>query len=89
MQRISFFLKHFLKEPLWFKVLVVSALVISIVFSSSFFSNNIFYYSISKLAAAVFFFAYGIKLRSNVKIAVLFFVIAGICIYISGFPLLL
>lgn len=81
MQRFKFMYKQFLKEPLWFKVLVLTTLVISIVFSSSGFSNN--YQSVSKLAAAVFFCIYAIKLRSNIKVSGAFYVIAGLCLYLA------
>lgn len=55
MQRIKFIIKLFLIEPLWFKILISTTLLISIIFSSSLFSNNAYFQSCSKLAAAIFF----------------------------------
>ena len=55
MQRIKFMCKQFLREPIWFKILITVTLLISIVFSNSFFSNHAYYQSCSKLAAAIFF----------------------------------
>ena len=83
MQRIKFMNKQFLKEPLWFKILISTTFLISIIFSSSFFSNNAYYQSCSKLAAAIFFCAYGIKMRRNLQISVILFTLAVICIYLS------
>jgi hypothetical protein len=83
MQRIRFMFKQFLKEPLWFKILIPTTLLISIIFSSSYFSDNGYYESSAKLAAAVFLGAYGIKMRRNRQISALFFVLVVICIYLS------
>ncbi|SFM27550.1 hypothetical protein SAMN03159341_12359 [Paenibacillus sp. 1_12] len=83
MQRIKFVYKQFLREPFWFKILVTSTLLITIIFSNSFFSYNGYYQSIAKLAAAIFFSAYGVKLLRNTLISVIFFVFAVICIYLS------
>ena len=83
MHRIKFMIKQFLKEPLWFKILISTTLFISFIFSSSFFSNNAYFQSCSKLAAAIFFCAYGIKMRRNLKISVILFTLAVICIYLS------
>ena len=83
MQRIKFMMKQFLKEPLWFKILISITLLISIIFSSSFFSNYAYYQSFSKLAAAIFFCAYGIKMRRNLKTSVILFTLSVICIYLS------
>lgn len=55
MQRIKFMIKQFLKEPLWFKTLISTTLLISFVFSSSFFSYNDYYQSLSKFAASYIF----------------------------------
>jgi amino acid permease len=73
MQMIKFMFKQFLKEPLWFKILISSTFLISIIFSSSIFSDNAYFQSLSKLAAAIFFITYGIKLRSNRVTSVIFF----------------
>ncbi|MEH7074234.1 hypothetical protein [Neobacillus drentensis] len=83
MQRIKFMFKQFLTEPLWFKLLISTTLLISITFSSSYFSNLAYLQSGSKLAAAIFFVAYGMKMRRNRVISVIFFAFAAICIYLS------
>jgi len=76
-------IKQFLKEPLWFKILISATLLISIVFSSSFFSNNAYFQSCSKLAAAIFFCAYAIKFRRNLVTSVILFTSTVICIFLS------
>ena len=83
MQRIKFMCKQFLREPIWFKILITVTLLISIVFSNSFFSNHAYYQSCSKLAAAIFFCAYGIKMRKNRITSLLLFTSAIICMYLS------
>ncbi len=83
MHWIKFIINQFLTEPLWFKILISTTLVISILFSSSFFSSNAYFQSSSKLAAAIFFSAYGIKMRKNLKNSIIFLTLAGICIYLS------
>lgn len=83
MEQIKFMIRHFLKEPLWFKILIIVSLVISIVFSSTLFSTQPYFQSSSKLAAAFFFSAYGINMRKNVKISGLFFILAGLCLFLS------
>ncbi|CAN7277133.1 hypothetical protein LJR153_001336 [Paenibacillus sp. LjRoot153] len=81
MQRFKYMYKQFLKEPLWFKVLVLTTLIVSIVCSNSGFSTNV--QSVAKFAAAIFFCTYAIKLRRLVKISVAFYVLAGICLYVA------
>ncbi|CAN7609119.1 hypothetical protein [Paenibacillus sp. LjRoot56] len=81
MQRFKYFYKQFLKEPLWFKILVLTALVIAVVFSSSGFSTNV--QSVAKLAAAIFFCTYAIKFRKQVRISGAFYVLAGLCLYVA------
>lgn len=83
MQQLKGFYIQFLRERLWFKALILSTLLLSSVFSSSAFSERGYYQSISKLAIAIFFVAYGVKLRSNRKIAIVFFFLALISIYLS------
>jgi hypothetical protein len=83
MQRIKFMVQLFLIEPLWFRILISTTLLISLVFSSSFFSDQAYFQSISKLAAAIFFSAYGYKLRRNRVNSILFFSLAGVCMYLS------
>lgn len=81
MQRFKYMYKQFLKESLWFKILVLATLVISIVFSSSGFSPNV--QSVGKLAAAIFFCTYAIKFRRQVKISGAFYLLAGLCLYVA------
>ncbi|PGK51719.1 hypothetical protein CN918_28425 [Priestia megaterium] len=83
MQRIKFMIKLFLKEPLWFKLLVSATLLISIIFSSSYFSHNAYLQSFSKLAAAVFFGAYAIKFRRNLVTSVVLFASTAVCVFLS------
>ena len=82
MQRIKVLIKQFLKEPLWFKILISTTLLIAIIFSSSFFSSNAYYQGFSKLAAAIFFCAYGIKFRKSRVNSIIFFTATAICIYL-------
>jgi len=82
MQWIKFMYKQFLREPLWFKLLISVTLLISIIFSSSFFSDA-YYRSIAKFAAAIFFCTFGLKMKKNIKLSVLFYVLAVICVYLS------
>jgi hypothetical protein len=88
MQRIKFMIQLFLKGPLWFRLLISVSLLASIIFSSSYFSDTPIYESLSKLAAAIFFSAVGIKLRMNRVISILLFTAAALCIYLSIHPLL-
>lgn len=83
MQRIKFMIQLFLKEPFWFKMLISITLLSSVLFSSSFFSDTPLYQGISKLAAAIFFCAYGFKFKMNRLTSILFFTAAAICIYLS------
>ncbi|MBB3112758.1 hypothetical protein FHS18_004860 [Paenibacillus phyllosphaerae] len=82
MNRVMFILKLFAREPLWYQVLIVAALLVSILFSSSFFAEG-YYPSLSKLAAAVFFVAVGFKLRQNRTVAGVFLVVTVLCLYLS------
>lgn len=84
MQPLKGFYIQFLREPLWFKALILTTLLLSIVFSSSAFSEQGNYQSISKSAIAIFFVAYGVKLRrGNRKVSIAFFFLALISIYLS------
>ncbi|RHW43320.1 hypothetical protein D1B31_01225 [Neobacillus notoginsengisoli] len=83
MQRIKFMIKQFLREPLWFKLLISATLLISIIFSGPFFSNNAYFQSGAKLAAAIFFCANAIKFRKSLVTSVILFTSAGICIFLS------
>lgn len=82
-QSIKGMYKMFLREPLWFKILISSTLLFAIVFSSSYFSDHSYFQSVAKLAAAVFFFSYGIKFRRNTRISVMFFALTVLCIYLA------
>ena len=83
MQKIKFLFRLWMNEPVWFKCLTVSTLIISIVFSSSFFSYNPNYQSLAKMATAIFFCAFGIIFRRNLKVSILFFSIVVICIFLA------
>ncbi|MEH7011552.1 hypothetical protein V7087_12210 [Neobacillus niacini] len=83
MQRIKFMIQLFLKEPLWFRLLIFITFLVSVIFSSSYFSNTAFYESFSKLAAAIFFSAIGMKMRMNRLTAIILFALAAFCIYLS------
>ncbi|SFE66913.1 hypothetical protein SAMN05428981_107156 [Bacillus sp. OV194] len=83
MRQMKFMLKQFLKEPMWFKLLIIAALLISIIFSSSYFSHLAYDESISKLAAAIFLGAYGIKFRRSPLTSIILFVAAAIGIYLA------
>jgi hypothetical protein len=75
--------KQFLREPSWFRILIPVTLLISILFSTSSFSDNGYYQSGAKVAAAIFFSAYGIKMRRNFTTSIIFFALAVLCIYLS------
>ncbi|MDQ0891989.1 hypothetical protein QFZ81_007077 [Paenibacillus sp. V4I9] len=83
MQRITFMFKQFLREPLWFKILISITLLIALIFSNSYFSNDPAYQGFSKLAAAIFFVAYGMKMRRNRTTAIILFAAAAICLYLA------
>ena len=77
MRRLKFILKLFFKEPLWFKILIITTLLISIILVVHYFQ------SISKLAAAILFCACGYKWRRNFRNALILFTLAGICIFLA------
>ncbi|WP_173107208.1 hypothetical protein [Bacillus sp. KH172YL63] len=79
MQRIKCMINQFLSEPLWFKALIITTLLCSIIFSSSLFAGHDGFQGFSKIAAAIFFGAYGIKMRRNLRLSILFFILAGVC----------
>ncbi|UQZ34673.1 hypothetical protein C2I18_14755 [Paenibacillus sp. PK3_47] len=83
MQRIKLVYTQFLREPLWFKIFISSALAATVIFSSSFFPEDSYYQVIAKLAAAVFFITYGLKFRRNTQTSVIFFAVAALCLYLS------
>lgn len=59
-------------------------LLTSIIFSSSAFSN-MYFQSLSKLAASLFFGAYGIKMRRNAAISVILLGAAVVCLFLAWF----
>ncbi|WP_342431607.1 hypothetical protein [Neobacillus sp. FSL H8-0543] len=83
MHWIKFMIMQFLKEPMWFKVLIVSTLLCSIIFSSSFFSENTYLQGFSKLAAAAFFLTCGFKMRKSHLASIVLYSMAVICIFLS------
>ncbi|CAM4487131.1 hypothetical protein FHS16_005236 [Paenibacillus endophyticus] len=83
MQPIKAIYRQFLSEPMWFKIMILSALFLSIIFSSSYFLDHGYYQSLSKLAAAIFFGLYGIKMRRNKKVSSAFFIVAAVCMYLA------
>lgn len=83
MGRIQSFFKLFLREPLWFRMVVGFSLLASIAFSSSAFSLGGYSESVSKLAAAIFFGAFGLNMRCNRRISIVFFAVTAVCLYLS------
>ncbi|WP_339819839.1 hypothetical protein MKZ15_03380 [Paenibacillus sp. FSL R7-0216] len=83
MRQIQSFFHLFMREPLWFRMGVVISLLSSIVFSSSVFSLGGYSDSVSKLAAMIFFGAFGFNMRRNRRISFLFFAVSAACLYLS------
>ena len=83
MQRVKFMIKVFLNEPLWFKLIISITFLASIILSSSYFSHQAYLQSSSKLAAAIFFFTYGMKIRRSFGKALILFACSVLCIYLS------
>jgi amino acid permease len=83
MQRIKWMIQLFLREPLWFKILILATLSISIIFSSSAFSEYDYFQSGSKIAGAIFFIAFGFNMRRNRKVSGVFFALAVVCIFLA------
>jgi len=77
-----------MKQPLWFKIIIPLTFISSLLFSSSLFSYNSNYDSLAKIAAAMFFIVFGIKLKRNKKISIVFFALGLVCIYLSWSELL-
>ncbi|WP_377346304.1 hypothetical protein [Pontibacillus salicampi] len=86
MDRIKFMVKAFMIEAIWFKVLILSMFFITIVFSSSALSNNPYLESVSKLAAAVIFIAYSLKVRNNRIIFSILTLLAAVSIVLAIRP---
>lgn len=74
---------QFIREPLWFKVFISLTFLASILFSSSLFSDYAYSNIVAKLAAAIFFCSYGIKMRRNRQISVIFFVLTVVSIIVA------
>lgn len=71
--------RQFLKQPGWFKLVIIITFLVSIIFSSTYFSENDNYEGISKLAAAIFFWLWGYKTRRNRQTSNILFILAAIC----------
>ncbi|MDT0161031.1 hypothetical protein [Bacillus sp. AG4(2022)] len=81
MKKIKLFAGLFLREPLWFKILITGSLFLSILFSSSVFAEGgAFFQGTSKIAAAVFFGAWGIKLKASRGASAALFIAAAVCL---------
>ncbi|MBM7608458.1 hypothetical protein JOD29_001703 [Lysinibacillus composti] len=83
MRSIKYMIMHFLREPLWFKVLILTTLFLSIFFSSSLFVNAPYLQSLAKIAAALFFCTYGFKMKGSRKNSIIFYSLAFLCIILS------
>ncbi|MBO9598436.1 MAG: hypothetical protein J7559_11555 [Cohnella sp.] len=83
MQRLKFMGKMFLREPLWFKILAPATLLISILLSSDMFSEESNSQSLGKLAAAIFFCIFGIKMRYNRRVSMIFYALAAFSLYLA------
>lgn len=83
MKRFKLFFLLFLQEPLWFKLLVSTTFLASVIFSSTYFSYNAYYDSGAKLAAAIFLSTYGYKMRRTRKYSIPLFILSGISLYLA------
>jgi len=83
LQRFKFMFKQFGREPLWFRILIPTMLLCSIIFSSSWTAGFAYADSVAKLAVAVFFATFAIKLRMNARVSVIFSLLAVLCIYLA------
>jgi hypothetical protein len=84
MKRIKLFAGLFLREPLWFKILIAGSLFLSILFSSSVFNGDAFFQGASKAAAAIFFGAWGINLRRSRGAAAVLFLASAVCLGLAA-----
>jgi hypothetical protein len=80
MKKIKLFAGLFLREPRWFKILIAGSLLLSILFSSSVFDGYSFFQGASKAAAAIFFGAWGIKLKASRGAAAAMFAASVVCL---------
>ncbi|WP_409289157.1 hypothetical protein [Peribacillus sp. SCS-37] len=83
MRRIRSMAKQFLKEPLWFRIIIITSFIAAIVFSSSFFKEKSFYDGFSKSAAAIIFASYFVKFKRNTYTAAILAACAILSIYLS------
>lgn len=84
MDRLIWMYRQFMSEPLWFRMWILSMLLIAIIFSnSSWTSSDGFSQSLAKMAAALFFFSYGIKFRSNIRISSVFVISGIVCVVLA------
>ena len=72
----------FLHEPLWYKLVIVSALASAIVFSGS--SFHLYAQVGAKLSAAVFFAAAAYPFRGNRKVFRIMIGCAVFCVLLAG-----
>ncbi|MEN8698084.1 hypothetical protein [Bacillus infantis] len=84
MKKVKLFAGLFLREPLWFKILITGSLLLSILFSSSVFSDDSIFQGASKAAAAVFFVAWGIKLKASRGAAAAMFLTSAVCLVLAA-----
>ncbi|SFB49338.1 hypothetical protein SAMN05216312_11065 [Cohnella sp. OV330] len=83
MQRLKFMYRFFLVQPLWFRILAPAALLVSILFSSSLFGEDEGYDGGAKLAAAIFFGLWGLQFRRNRRLAIIFFALTALSLYLA------
>jgi hypothetical protein len=83
MQRLRFMFKMFLREPLWFRILVIATLLVSVIFSSSAASSMAYADSYAKIAAAILFMTVGFKLRRNTVLAAVFGFLTLLSLYLA------
>lgn len=84
MRRLKFMYRFFLMQPFWFKILAPAALLLSVILSSSLFEEDAGYDGGAKLASAVFFGLWGSRFRRNRQLAVIFFALAALSLYLSA-----
>ncbi|WP_409297884.1 hypothetical protein V1498_07315 [Peribacillus sp. SCS-26] len=83
MRRFRFMAGQFLKEPLWFRIMIITSFIAAVVFSSSYFKEKSFYDGLSKSAAAIIFASYFVKFRRNRSTAAILAACAILSIYLS------
>ncbi|WP_043933271.1 hypothetical protein [Bacillus sp. EB01] len=83
MQQVKLFLTGFIREPLWFKLLIITSFLATIILGSTVFSSQPYMESGSKLAAAILFFSYGVKIRRSHGKALILFACAFLSLFLS------